>query len=438
MLSRRSACSVVALLLVTVAVLWFWTRDNEPHAHWRGNSSTAESGPSEAGSLAPPGVYSHPDPVTSTGSIRGRLRQAGAGAPPRARVFCRTADSDEWMEGTPDSNGEFGFDNLKAGRFEVVAAAAPDGNIRSVKECAVEIGRRTWLEFDLEAGTLLEGRVTDSSGQPIVGAHISYLDLNRPGPRGDHDPRWTGVLTDAGGQYSFSDLRMLNERGKRVRYTVQAACAGYTRAVDTVVVASGRNTLDFILEASVVTEVRGVVLLPDGTPGAKAKVWIRWHFAGDEEGNGARFGLAEAMADDRGSFETSITRSFPPLEPDDGIVARVELPGWPITYVRLELQEGRRNLRVELRVRERAVISGTVVAESGDLPAQLGIMIHEIGTPGSEGSGCSADLKGRFEYGTAAKGARYKISCQMDGWEPVLMEVVAPSQNVEIRLRKQR
>ncbi|WP_209716470.1 carboxypeptidase regulatory-like domain-containing protein [Marmoricola sp. OAE513] len=154
--------------------------------------------------------------------------------------------------------GVFTFAGLHPGTYRVGTIPEHEyqseyyDNARSIANATdvvvAQAASRTGVQFLLDVGSELTGKVTDTQGTPLVGASIEATNaagLSRSGSTG------------AGGNYT---LRGLSNGG----YTVTATLAGYSPASTNVTMAVPNSKTGVNIQLNKLTVVRGTVTTPSG------------------------------------------------------------------------------------------------------------------------------------------------------------------------------
>lgn len=197
--------------------------------------------------------------ATLTGTVR--AREGGQPLPgARVHAFARAAMT--------DGDGRYSLGNLHAQVMEAIAVA--DGYRQARRSFSIAPGGTRTLDFLLERGEKLAGRVTDvRTGTPIAGAEVS----ERADPHGRSrigvDRR---VLTDAEGHYSLEGVAAERNRA------FSCIASGYVAAQRE---SDGSGRLDFALERPLMAD--GQVVDPDGRPVPEATVYL--HRVAEEGGS---------------------------------------------------------------------------------------------------------------------------------------------------------
>ena len=138
--------------------------------------------------------------ATPAGSLRGRLTLASDGAPvPGVPVrWFLLGSSGTGARTVSDAEGRYAFDALAPGEVEV-EVEPPLLRPPPWTEAVIRAGETTELDFALEAGKTLSGRVTDAvTGAPVAGAELTDSWVFQRNFRSDADGRFllTGLTAD--------------------------------------------------------------------------------------------------------------------------------------------------------------------------------------------------------------------------------------------------
>ncbi|MGM7702002.1 carboxypeptidase regulatory-like domain-containing protein [Pseudalkalibacillus sp. Hm43] len=131
------------------------------------------------------------------GSINGTVTESGGGAINNATVLLSDTAGNVVDDTTTDASGNYSFPSVKPGQYSITVTAT---NFQSASEgVTVEANSASTVNFVLEPnpGTV-QGKVTNSDGDPIVGALVEVLNL-----AGTVISR---TITNATGDYLLNEL----------------------------------------------------------------------------------------------------------------------------------------------------------------------------------------------------------------------------------------
>ncbi len=277
-------------------------------------------------------------------------RQAGGGvhmAPPPLRT--RT-----------DSDGRFSIEGIAEGDHTVLADR--DGLAPHAGQVAISVGRTTTLDIRMQPAATLEGRVTDSRGEPLANGEVT---ITLPAPMRSRD-----ATTAADGTYEIRNLPS-GEFSARARHHPEG------EVTTQVILVAGRATR---WDAALVSghRIRGIVV------DHKGEAIAGWCVSADGHSKGAK-------TDTEGLFE---------LGPfNDARARRLRVSSeWgfrPAELVVDEVRPGPELVRIEVpeTARASAFITGTVVGPDGrEVPTttldleQSGYPVYDTPRPRPDGS----------------------------------------------------
>ena len=199
---------------------------------------------------------------------------------------------DDPRETVSDAQGVYRFEHLLPDFYDL-AVTPPEGLAGALRTVGLlRPGQTaTTADFSLTPGALVSGTVTDlRTHVPLAGAHLLAGDEILHGAAPDS---WL-LVTDAEGKYS---VRLPVTSSQNLQYL--GNLPGYLPANQYLNLAEGQTRTGVDLRMSFSARLRGVVLLPDGTPAAGARVktgfWTMSANSPDEY---------LTVADGQGRFET--------------------------------------------------------------------------------------------------------------------------------------
>lgn len=281
-----------------------------------------------------------------------------------------------------DPDGFFRFEGLPAGTVAVEAGGA--GFVAAEQRgVAIAPDAEAWVEFALDAGLSISGRVTDREGRAIAGAEVSAWSRGRGG---------AAAATRADGSYEVEGLRAGT-------YDLEADADGYVaaRRED---VRAGTSGVDFRLGRSGTLAGR-VVWRGSGSPieGAEVRAVApgargEWMPPGRGPGGRGPFG-------GRGAGPSGVTGAdgrfeLRDVEPGRWVVEADAADRAPSRSREVTLEPGARvdDLLVELA--EGARVTGIVVTDAGGRPvADATVSIEGGGRGPGRGRGLGALFAGR-------------------------------------------
>jgi len=229
-------------------------------------------------------------------SISGRITRDGQ---PVADVEIRAQSTDSISHKDSDAAGEFKFDGLSPGMYNVLVKAPEGYTAVAAANIKLEAGdHRQGVDLELIEGGFVEGTVTEAeSGQPVVGVLIRAHGPADPSSRGT----LVGTSTDEAGRY-----RLRLPPGDN---TVSVSSSGkdYEPAEPgklgvEVVVGKATSGIDFKVTKPKL--IKGIGRGPDGKPVAGLTVVVAiegmWHYSPDSRD---AIQLYETQTDEAGRFE---------------------------------------------------------------------------------------------------------------------------------------
>ncbi len=159
-----------------------------------------------------------------------------------------------------DAGGEYTFDNVGRGLYELAARADGFGT-ETVGGLTISGDDAVQQDITMDAAYLIEGRVTAEDGMPLAGAVVEAHGRRRQDGTSAHSQ----VKTDEDGHFSFNDI------GKG-SYSIMAQAPGYRTGMERNV-ATGNLAVEIQLEAQ--PSISGHVLDPSGAPLKNFTVQLR-------------------------------------------------------------------------------------------------------------------------------------------------------------------
>jgi len=136
------------------------------------------------------------------GGISGNVTKDGQAAP-YANIFVNSSSGGDEMfyrDAIADANGFYKIENLPPGEYDVHVYGVPGYTNQVWFHIIVGSDLVRGINFNLINGTgQVEGRVTDTFGQPVMGATVQLFQLSNLGT-------WAAAITDSNGYYSAKGL----------------------------------------------------------------------------------------------------------------------------------------------------------------------------------------------------------------------------------------
>lgn len=217
--------------------------------------------------------------LSPAGVVEGRLTDARSGDPIAGAEVTVAAGSFVQMSPVStvsDESGYYQLPHVSAGHLLMFSAAAPgyqgvnELNMAGVKRgdehLKVKAGETTVLDWSLQPGGNLEGRVTTTKGRPVSYVTVAAVDRGR---------RWAGeqtALTDENGEYVITGLRQAD-------YDLRITAPGYAPVTDDqqarVEIPANLQTVtrDITLEEG--ATLVGTVKTPEGLPQGGATLTVK-------------------------------------------------------------------------------------------------------------------------------------------------------------------
>ncbi len=215
--------------------------------------------------------------LPSTGRVEGRVTDAETGvgiADCQVTVLAGPLHGASPVSTTTDAAGGFVLPHVNPGPimlFSAKAAGYQPGdqfNLAAVKGLRVVANDTTWVDWTLDAGGAVTGRVTSGAGRPVPYASVALVDRSR------RRQRLTGEITalgDADGRYHLVGVQPGD-------YDIRVTAAGYAppTAKEMTHVHMRKDLAQVVKDVTLArgATVEGSVLSPDGQPVRGARVWI--------------------------------------------------------------------------------------------------------------------------------------------------------------------
>jgi len=261
-----------------------------------------------------------------------------------------------------DAEGRYEVAGVPPGR-RTLSAFHPE-HVRAVRELEITLGESR-LDFRLERGYEVRGRVLDTAGAPVPGARVSLVTDARI---------WTSRGEASGEDGSFTLAGV--EAGT---YRARAERQGYAEALsEPIAVAGPVDGLELRLErgAAIVGTVVGAG--PDEL--ADLRVFAHLQEAG-------RRGAAMAPVDYEGRFRLE------GIVPGDWMVTATVGVGGRSAFSRVEVEPGAVEVPVTIELTAGLTLEGEVLARGEPLP---GMMVAAVGTGRMSGGMATSDHRGAF------------------------------------------
>ncbi|HSK76092.1 MAG TPA: carboxypeptidase-like regulatory domain-containing protein [Thermoanaerobaculia bacterium] len=297
-------------------------------------------------------------------TIEGRILSPTGRPVPGAEVVVQEAGENGMigfarLRATADGDGFYVLDGVPPGPRTLAASA--EGYRRSVRDLDVKAGENA-LDFDLETGLEVSGRVVDDSGAPVAGAQV----LLSPGVPSPDMPR---MLTDADGVFRFTGLT-------EGSFLLRATKAGYAGGRGEAVTLTDSSVTSLEIKLAPGGEITGHI---SGLPFdqlAKVRVFANW------EGNAGR-------VDPEGNYRISNLRpgdwEVRALVPDSALHAEG----------RVTLEAGAPEARLDLRFGGGFELRGFVTRNGSPLPG-ASVSLRHLGDRPALPVTASTDTGGVF------------------------------------------
>jgi hypothetical protein len=174
----------------------------------------------------------HLEHLIDSGILSGNVRRMYTGqmdgAPNHRVVAKRVSDGSEYSTLT-DSEGEFKFDPMPAGTYEVTANTADGLWAREARKLEVHTGKCTSTGFMLQTDGRISGRIGSADGKPFtVHPWVQIVSVD--------DERFTSAYVDANGRFEATGLdpgRYVIGIGIRNNDHFESRSGAYVITVDT-------------------------------------------------------------------------------------------------------------------------------------------------------------------------------------------------------------
>jgi protocatechuate 3,4-dioxygenase beta subunit len=290
-------------------------------------------------------------------SIRGTVRDPD-GKPVAGATVWTTAMK---INSLTDETGAFELERLPAGALRVFASSSRYP--LAMRRVETREGGTAVVDFDLERGTPLAGRVISSDGKPVAGATVfasrSWTDYRE-------------VAADSDGRFRLEGLR------PGETYSIRAAQEGFFQRED--VALAGVESLEIVLEIPSYLEGR-VLDAADGAP-----VPDPWVEVLSESGGEAAETLAQFRGGKGGTFRSSPMRA-------GRYRVRASAPGFVEAETSVTLSEKAVLAGIRILLGKGVPVSGCVLAADTRSPV-AGAEVRS-----SNGKFARTDPEGRFTIG---------------------------------------
>ena len=298
-----------------------------------------------------------------------------------------------------DQNGKFSLTGLPAGDYALLLRK--DDASRNINFDQSEKGEPVPLHVGEHADNLvlvydrvyaIAGRVTDTSGRPIVKAQVNSGAC--------------GVYTDAQGRYRMDDLA-------EGRWNLWVVCPGY-RQEEHYWVKTGSNSEDFVLRA--LNTINGqVVNASTGSPLPHFEVvttYGNWH--------PSLAGLFRSVYHAEGRFQAEV--------PEDGtLTVAARAKGFETVLETVNVTRQTLASSITLRLSPTAGISGIVTDRTGSPVAGAAVSSAPAASTGT-GSDVVTDANGQFTLTSILPGATH-IRVAHPGFAPAFVPIPAAGNN---------
>jgi hypothetical protein len=380
-------------------------------------------------------------PTPATASIAGQVVTAGSGTPVRgAEVRVRAADGRENRLVTTDNDGRYAVRDLTPGDWGITASKAgfisrqfgQDRPFAAPRPLQLAVGERATANLELTRAGVITGRVFDEFGDPVAGARVQVMRSRMV--RGRRQLTSTGVQDQANDNGAFR-IYALNPGDYYVGASLRLAPAenvvidaiatlptyypGTTSMAEAQRVTVGpgeeQSNVNFSMQPVRSVRVSGVLLKSNGAPAEGSSVGLMsttdFNTAGMPIGNAGTAGANGAFTIVNVPPGSYIAQAM--IIPD-GNTTEPELASAPVVVG----TEGVFGLT--LTAARGSVLSGTVVSESGPLPASLTVSVG-VRSPGRNiemrsGGGGLAGQNRSFRLGNLFGTTVVSVDDLPDGW----------------------
>lgn len=318
------------------------------------------------------------EPASLAGRVRGTDGRSIAGAQVEARPIALEGPTPQrtwndpwsavWSTATTGADGSYAMARVSAGALHLIARAP---RYRSSATAAVEAraGTTTVVDFALEAGGTIAGRIVSADGRPIVAGGSVFV--HREGSEDSRADLDGGVFEVHGLQEGLYDLHV--------------GIDGYTRfRLEDV----APGTTDLVVKLERTCRVVGrVILPPSGPPVPGVAYLVR------SESGGTR---SAAHVDDDGRF------TIDEVEPD-ALSISLTFPGYPTHLLEALKLEAGEDLDVVIRLDVGGIVTGTIHDESGKPVVGACVTVWR-GAALPAAADCESDAHGRFRFIGAPSG----------------------------------
>ncbi len=372
-----------------------------------------------------------PTPPAGSASIEGNVRDGSGspigGAKVRAHLHSWGEFESFSLTAETDSSGTYGFYNLPAANVNLSVKA--DGYTRLKRE-RIKLGRDeriTGIDFTLQEGLAISGRVQDSNAEPLKGIGVTAKPEYDEGlPKPNFRQATVTVQTGEDGRYTVPSI----EEGS---YTVKTSSKQYIPEEITNVAAGSQN-VDFTLRGG--GSLSGTVRdKTSGQPIEKAYISIE-----AEQSTKRR---TSAKTDENGSYKISTldTGSYTLKATAKGYM-KATRPG-------VTVRVGQATDGINFSLLPQPRIRGTVTLEGGGVAKGTELRLSSAGSfiTGLTGrlfygkADGVADEYGRYEIVKGKPGKRYIVTAYLPGYvsavsEPFQLVPGRDQEGVDFSLKK--